>query len=83
MDKDYYQGLPGKAGDKKTNMRTKAVPKQIKPNKMQNIFCPTKGCGELMVKVYPWASLTIANGIQPCNRCINKRLVTAKKLEAL
>lgn len=59
------------------------VPTPIKPNKVKNIFCPTKGCGELMVKVYPWASLTITGGVTPCNRCINKRLAVAKKVATL
>lgn len=56
---------------------------QIKPNKVKSIFCPTKGCGELMVKIYPWASLTITGGITPCNKCLNKRLALSRKLATI
>lgn len=46
---------------------------KVKPTKVIKIYCPTPGCGELMVKIYPWSSI----GLKPneryssCNRCKN------------
>ena len=51
----------------------------FKPGKLQKIFCPTKGCGELMIKVYPWSDLTIQGVINPCKRCLNKRLLAQRR----
>ena len=47
---------------------------QVQPKEVVRIFCPNKDCKELMVKVYPWASLNIVGKINPCNKCLNKQL---------
>lgn len=44
--------------------------KTLQPHKVEKIFCPK--CGELMIKIYPWASLRIQGAITPCNKCFNK-----------
>lgn len=60
---------------KKVNkMKTPKVFTQVQPQPIRKIFCPTRGCGELMVKVYPWASFNIVGEIKPCYRCLNKTL---------
>lgn len=54
--------------------------RKVQPQGVRKIFCPTKGCNELMVKVYPWASLTIQGQVKPCAKCINKALKIEKQL---
>ena len=47
--------------------------KQIQqPTKVKRIFCK---CGELQVKIYPWASFTFQEGatIPLCKKCANKQ----------
>lgn len=51
---------------------TITLQKTIQPQPVRKIFCPTPSCKELMVKIYPWANLTINGRINPCNKCVNK-----------
>ena len=44
---------------------------KIKPKKVRKIHCPK--CKELMMKLYPWSSFSLPEGLQipNCVRCIN------------
>ena len=45
---------------------------QFQPKKVQRIVCPK--CGELQIKIYPWASFSILNPkkIPSCKKCLKK-----------
>lgn len=45
---------------------------KMQPQGVRKIHCPK--CGELMVKVYPWANLNVVGDIKPCIKCINSSL---------
>lgn len=49
-----------------------------KPSKVLKINCPN--CGELQMKVFPWSSIMIPEGmaIPICKKCINKNIVKEK-----
>jgi hypothetical protein len=50
---------------------------ELKPTKVRKIFCPI--CKELMVKIYPWSTITLPEGVSfpGCKKCQSKEL--AKK----
>ena len=44
-----------------------------KPEKVKKILCPK--CGELMIKIYPWSSISYRLPQVPsCNKCKNSTL---------
>lgn len=47
--------------------------KKHQPTTVTRVFCGG-GCGELMVKIYPWSSITIRGDLHPpkCKRCLNR-----------
>ncbi len=44
--------------------------KTVQPNMVKKVFCPK--CGELLIKIYPWASINIVGDVKPCGKCLNK-----------
>lgn len=48
--------------------------KQVKkqPQPVKRYFCPK--CKELMCKIYPWSSLQVNGGLDPCFKCLNDSL---------
>lgn len=48
--------------------------KLLQPTKVIKLNCSI--CGEIMAKLYPWASLQIPSGtvFPPCKKCQDKKL---------
>ncbi len=44
--------------------------KPIQPQPVKKIFCPR--CGELLLKIYPWATLNIMGEVKACGKCLNE-----------